>query len=152
MNWTHLHLALNHVPVLGTPFLLLLLAWGWVRKSREITHLAVLWLVPFAALAIALKFTGDFAAEHPASGLTEPRPYLSQHEQAADRATLGVFALGLLAGVALWQGRRGRVIEAWLLGALLAVGLVTTGLYVRAAQAGGWISHPELRPVSSTQP
>ena len=35
MDWTHLHLALNHVPVLGTPFLLGLLLWSWAFLVDE---------------------------------------------------------------------------------------------------------------------
>ena len=47
MNWAHLHLALNHVPVIGLPIVLLLLAWAILRRSTELlkasfglTHLA----------------------------------------------------------------------------------------------------------------
>ena len=36
MNWAHLHLALNHVPVIGLPIVLLLLAWAIVRRSAEL--------------------------------------------------------------------------------------------------------------------
>ena len=67
MSWTHLHLALNHIPVLGAPFLLLLLAWGCLRKSRELIRTSLWWFIGFAAVSIALKFTGDFAAEEGAN-------------------------------------------------------------------------------------
>ena len=38
MSWTHLHLALNHIPVLGAPFLLLLGYSGWapLQVEREV--------------------------------------------------------------------------------------------------------------------
>lgn len=145
MDWTHLHLALNHVPVIGTPFLLLLLVWGWARRSAEITRLALLWLVPFAVLSIALKFTGDFAAQESAGRLEPLRDFVERHEQAADQATTGVFLLGVAAGVALFLGRRGRRVPPWSLAAVLGIGLVTAGLLGRTANLGGQIGHPLLR-------
>lgn len=51
MDWTHLHLALNHVPVLGTPFLLGFVLWSWWR-GQAVTLRFCLWL--FVALAAAL--------------------------------------------------------------------------------------------------
>ena len=146
MSWTHLHLALNHVPVIGTPFLLLLLAWGWARGSDEIKRLALGWLVPFAVLSIALKFTGDFAAEESAGRLDPLREYVERHEQAADQATTGVFLLGLAAALALWLGRRGRPIPAWSLTLVAVLGLATALLLARTANLGGQIAHPHLRP------
>src|SRR5215217_3565000 len=37
MTWAHVHLALNHVPVIGLPIAVLLLAWALVRRSAELT-------------------------------------------------------------------------------------------------------------------
>lgn len=145
VDWPHLHLALNHVPVIGTPFLLLLLGWGWARRSAEITRLALLWLVPFAALSIALKFTGDFAAEESAGRLEPVREFVERHEQAADQATAGVFLLGLAAAQALWRGRRGRPVPSWSLALVAVLGLATGLLLARTANLGGQIGHPELR-------
>jgi uncharacterized membrane protein len=145
VDWTHLHLALNHVPVIGTPFLLLLLLWGWARRSAEITRLALLWLVPFAALSIALKFTGDFAAEESAGRLKPLREFVERHEQAADQATTGMFLLGLAAALALGLGRRGRSVPSWSLALVAALGLATALLLARTANLGGQIGHPQLR-------
>lgn len=146
MNWTHLHLALNHVPVIGTPFLLLLLAWGWARRSEDIRRLALAWLVPFAVLAIALKFTGDFAAEESSGRLEPVREWVERHEQAADQATTGIFLLGVAAAVAGYLGRGGRRAPAWSLALVLLLGLATCLLLARAANFGGQIAHPHLRP------
>ena len=37
MSWAHIHLALNHGPVIGLPIVLLLLAWAIIRRSPELT-------------------------------------------------------------------------------------------------------------------
>jgi len=145
MNWTHLHLALNHVPVLGVPFVVLLLAWGWVFRKREVVRVAVLWIALVSVVAIAVKFTGDFAVDVDPTRLAEARAYLDRHEESADQATTAVFLLGLMASVALYVGRGERVLPTWMLAVLVALGIGTSVLYARSANLGGQINHPELR-------
>lgn len=152
MSWTHLHLALNHIPVLGAPFLLLLLAWGCRRKSRDLIRTSLWWFVGFAALSIALKFTGDFAAEEGADRLRPAGEYVQAHEQSADQATTAVFLLGLASAVAVFLGRKGRPTPAWSLAIVFVLGLATTLLMARAANLGGRINHPEIRPAGSASP
>ena len=41
MNGAQLHLMLNHLPVMGALFSLLLLAWSLIRRSAEIQKLAL---------------------------------------------------------------------------------------------------------------
>jgi hypothetical protein len=149
MNWTHLHLALNHLPVLGVPFVVLLLAWGWVFRQREVVRVAVLWMALLSVVAIAVKFTGDFAVDVDPKRLSEVRAYVDRHEESADQATTAVFLLGLAAAVALYLGRGERVLPAWMLAVLVALGIGTSGLYARSANLGGQINHPELRSSGS---
>ena len=56
MDWVHLHLALNHVPVLGTVFVGLLLGAALFRKSDELKRVS---LVGFVALAPAVVELDD---------------------------------------------------------------------------------------------
>ena len=46
MNLTHLHLALNHIPVLGTAFGLALLIFGIWQKSNELKNREHWWSDP----------------------------------------------------------------------------------------------------------
>jgi hypothetical protein len=152
MDWTHLHLALNHVPVLGTPFLLGLLVWSWAR-GQAVTLRFCLWLfVVLAATSIGIKFTGDFAAEKIGTQPGFDKVLIEQHEQAADQATTGVFFMGIAAAVALVVSRRGKSTPAWSLGLLAALALVTFGLMARTANFGGHIRHPEIRPAVGDAP
>jgi TRAP-type C4-dicarboxylate transport system permease large subunit len=145
MNWTHLHLALNHLPVLGVPFVVVLLVWGWVFRKREVVRVAVLWMVLVSVMAIAVKFTGDFAVDVDPKRFSEVRAYVDRHEESADQATTAVFLLGLAAAVALYLGRGERVLPTWAMAVLVALGIGTSGMYARSANLGGQINHPELR-------
>ena len=150
MDWIQLHLALNHLPVVGIPLLVLLLAIGWWRKSTDVIRLSFWFLTLLAAAAIAIKFTGDFAAEEAASRLAPVKHLVDRHEQTGDQVTSAVFFLGLASALALFLSRRGRPLRSWSLAIVVTLGLLTGLLYARTAHSGGQISHPELR--SNNQP
>lgn len=145
MDWVKTHFALNHVSVIGMPFLLLLLTWGTVRASDPIKRLAIAWIAIFAVISIALKFTGDFAAEQAGPKLDPVRPYVNAHEQSADQATTGIFIVGLAAAFSLYLSRGSRSIPKWSLALILITALLTSLLLARTANLGGQIAHPELR-------
>ena len=148
MDWSQVHLALNHIPVVGIPILLLWLIAGWLRKSNEVTRLTLWALVAISIIAIAMKFTGDFAAEQSAQRLAPAQNFLTRHEEAGDQATTGVFFLCLSAALALVLSRQGRPVRAWTLVLVLLLGLIAELLYARAAHRGGEIGHPALRSKS----
>ena len=146
MDWAHLHLALNHIPILGTPFLLGLLLWSWARRQAVTLRFALWLFVVLAAVSIAIKFTGDFAAETVGTLPGFDRERIERHEQWADRATTSVFFLGLAAGAALWFSRGERKTSKWWITFVALQALATCAVMTRTANSGGHIRHPEIRP------
>lgn len=146
MNWIHLHLALNHIPVIGLMFVTLLLFTGVIRRSEEIKRLALWWIVILSVASIAIKFTGDFAAENAEKYQLLDSALVAKHEQSADQATTGVFLMGIMATVGLICGRRGKPVPSWANIAVLVLSLLTFLLLARTANTGGQIRHPEVRP------
>ena len=152
MDWVHLHLALNHLPVLGTPFVLLLLLWSWWRK-QPVTARFSLWLfVVLSAVSIGVKYTGDFAWENVQKQPSFDPVLVGRHEQAADQATTGVFFLGIAAAVALFISRAGRATPVWARMMVTVIAVATCLLMARTANLGGHIRHPEIRPASASKP
>jgi len=151
MSAAHLHLALNHIPLLGILFGALLLAYGLWRGASDVQK-ASLGLLAVAGLStIAVYLTGE-PAEEIVEGLAGVSyDAIEAHEE------LGTYALvaGLLTGfasiVALVLGTiRGRLTRGSVV-LTLVVALAATGLIGYTANLGGTISHPELRteaPVS----
>ena len=60
MNWTHLHLALKHLPVLGVPFVVVLPAWGGVVPTREGVRVAGPWSSRGGVVALCGRVSGVF--------------------------------------------------------------------------------------------
>ena len=145
MDWLKVHLALNHVSVIGMPFLFVLLMWGIVRREDAIKRLAAGWIALFSILAIALKFTGDFAAEDAGQRLDPVRVYVNAHEKSADQATTAVFVVGLAAAMGVYLSRGARPMPKWSLALICITMLLACVLLARTAHIGGQISHLELR-------
>lgn len=145
MNWMHIHLALNHVPVLGTIFILGLLVVGLIRKSDELMRLSLWAFVALMAVGVPIKFTGDFAHEQAQEEPWLLKPIAEAHEQAADQATTGIFLLGIMAIVGLVLGRKGKPVPTWAYITTIVLALATFGLMLRAANSGGQIRHAEIR-------
>lgn len=145
MDWIQLHLALNHIPVIGIPVLILLLLVAWWRKRPEIIRFLLWSLLWLALAAIAIKFTGDFAVEQFPKQFASVSKLVEAHEESADQATTGVFFLFLMTAITLFFARAGKPFKRWTVELVLLLGFAAILLYARSAHTGGQISHPELR-------
>lgn len=143
MNWAHVHLILNHIPVLGVLFGLLLLAWGMVRGNESIQRVALATFFVAALVAIPVFLTGEpseDAVEHLA-GTAESA--IETHEDAAVLSLISVELLGLIAVLSFLRRRAG--LSRYVMRAALVTSVVTAGLMARTANLGGKIRHAELR-------
>ena len=59
MNAAHAHLMLNHVPVLGVVFGVLLLVTAMVRKSDELFKTSLVAFAICAAVGVPVYLTGE---------------------------------------------------------------------------------------------
>ncbi len=63
MSIIHLHLLLNHVPVVGTLFALVLFSAALLLRETVFTRFALGFSAVLAAVAVAVYFTGGPAEE-----------------------------------------------------------------------------------------
>jgi hypothetical protein len=143
MTSTHVHLFLNHVPVLGVVFAGVLLAAAWWLRSPAFQRLALLGLVFFALMAIPVYLTGDAAedAVERVPGVSDAA--IDSHEDAADVAFVAVEVLGGLALVSLLAVGRAPAVRTVVMSVVLVATLVTSGLFAWTSYLGGQIRHPE---------
>lgn len=146
MSGVHLHLILNHAPVIGLIGALLLLLWGMARKSREVTFAALGVMVIVALVTIPVYLSGEpaeEAAEH-LPGVTED--LIHEHEESAEFALIVTEVAGAIALIALiFSVRKPGVPRSALTVPVLLVALVAAGVIVRTAYLGGQIRHTEIR-------
>jgi hypothetical protein len=149
MNPAHLHLLLNHVPVLGTIFGLLLVIAALARRNHTMLRAAYVAFIVSAVAAIPVYLTGGGAEDQVEGARGGNERFIDEHEDAATIALVGVGVLGVLSiAAAIISARRGRTAPA--LGvAILVTALGVSGLMAWTANLGGAISHSEIRSSSS---
>ena len=151
MNPAHLHLLLNHVPVLGAFGLLLLFAIAFFRRDSSLGRLTLVLTIGVAAAALAVFLTGEPAEEivEELAGVGESA--IEPHEEAARIATVAFGILGAGAAAVLLAFRR-RDLPRWMLGVVLVATLAVSGLMGWTANLGGRIRHTEIGGAPAADP
>ncbi len=147
MNWPHVHLIINHFPVIGLIFAVLLFGVAFIRKSEELNQLTLGALVFIALTVVPVYLTGQASGEMDAvknlPGVTEN--IISTHQEVASLALVMISALGIAALGGLIFYRRSTKIPAWFMGLLLAGTLASAAVTGLTANLGGQIRHTEIR-------
>lgn len=146
MNPAHLHLILNHAPVMGALFGLGLLLAARLRKSDELLKAAFVVLILTGLAAAAAYFTGEPAEDWIAKAAGVAQPMIEEHEEAATLAFGFSAAAGLLSMGGLFILARARAIPRWGMIACIVASLVAAMAMARTAYLGGQIRHEEARP------
>lgn len=151
MSLVHLHLLLNHVPVVGTFFALLLFAAAILPRETVSTRFALGFSAAIAVVALAVYFTGGAAEEavEKLAGVTERA--IEQHEEAAEMATIATSIFGAMSLTALVIFRKRRVVPRWVAVAGFAGTVVLSALMGWTANLGGQIRHTEIRSANAQQ-
>ena len=157
MNYAHWHLILNHIPVVGSFFALLLLAWALWRHSEELKRVSLGAVVIVALLTIPAYKTGEPAFEAAMEVLEatpeDEDPIVEAHESAAGVAFCGAALTGAVALAGLLYSRaKQKPLPASLTITVLVLLAGTTALMARAANLGGTIRHSEIRSGSPAPP
>ena len=145
MNWAHVHLMINHFPVIGVLGAILLLVYALIRKSEEVKMVSFGLFVLIALITIAVFLSGHGAEDvvDKLPGVTEAE--IGRHEEMADIALVLMEGLGAMALVGLFLLRRSGSIPMWLVLIVLVASLVTAAIVGLTANLGGQIRHTEIR-------
>lgn len=149
MNLVHLHLLLNHFPVIGTLIALLIMAYGLYKKYKPLINTAAVIMVGITLITLPAFYTGE-----PAEEAIENLPGIShrlihEHEEAAELAFMLMNITGIIALSYLFLQRMKLAIAQQLSLVLFIATLVTFVLMARAGNEGGKIRHSELLSTSA---
>lgn len=144
MSFTHIHLLLNHFPVIGTIIGVVLLGVGVTRKNTELTKAAFGLFAVLGIISVIVYLTGE-----PAEEAIESLPGFSEaiterHEEFALVATTVLASFGAIALSAL-AVFRGKSIPRWMTLFSLAVALASATVMGYTAMLGGQVRHTEVR-------
>lgn len=149
MDPTHIHLMLNHVPVLGVTFGFLLLAYAVFRKNLDLQKVGLFVLVITGLISIAVYLTGEPAEETVENLAGVSKEIIEEHEEAALIAFIGALLLGAVSLGGLLAFRRSNTLARNLVMVSLFGSLIVSGLMMWTANLGGQIRHSEIRSATA---
>lgn len=152
MNGTHLHLLLNHFPIIGTLIAAALMAWAVYKNDTRLKAITAVMVIIVAVISFIADQTGE-TAEHALKGVAGiSRDAVHEHEHAAGPANLVLMITGLLCIGFLVVERRKLPAAKNVFIACFALTIVAFGLMARAGYYGGLIRHPEITGAVETAP
>ena len=152
MNLAHIHVLLNHFPTIGTVVGLGLFLVALVWKSEDLKRASLGVFVVIGLVSVPAYLSGN-AAQLILEGAPDVSvATIEAHENTALLALVFMGLTGFVSWLVLWQFRRLSNFVSWNIPANLVLAAVTVGLMARAANIGGEINHPEIRPDSVAGP
>ena len=151
MNYSHMHIVLNHFPTNGTFFGLALLLYALWKKDQHLQVISFVVFMVMAILTIPTFITGAAANEAILERPGFNAALVDLHRSAAVQASAFLFVTGTLAWFGLWQHRRFQTLSRWNIWAVLGLSVITLALMMETGTHGGEISHPEIRAAGAPE-
>lgn len=146
MNWAHVHLVVNNVPVFGSLLGAAFLVLALVARDRAGWARAALVTLAIAFVATAAAFLSGSPALDVVTGMPRTSAKaLEDHHVNAVVATSVMGTVLIATIVAMVMHKRRGLHPRWSLAMLLATTLVASGTFAWTGLAGGRINHPELQ-------
>ena len=149
MNDAHLHMVVNHFPIIGTIFGLGILITGLLLKNNSVKNIAYSLLVVAAVFAALSMGTGEGAEEMVEDLPSVGKQIIHEHEELAEKFALVLYATGALALIALFLSYRKNSLEKYVALATVGLALVAVVLAKEVGTSGGEIRHTEIRNEAS---
>jgi uncharacterized membrane protein len=144
MNMAHLHLLLNHFPIIGTIIGLALFLISFAGKGEETRRASYIVFAAIALLSIPTFFSGYGAQVAMKKDPAISAVLVVRHQSSALLSIWFMEITGTLALVGLWQSQGDGRPKRWNVLAVLLFSLLTVGLMARTGNTGGDIRHPEI--------
>ncbi len=145
LSMAHIHLLMNHVPILGSIFVLMLFIIALVFKNGFLQKLSLWFLAGVALFTAAAYVSGDGTKRAVQRFPQVSDAAIAMHEQAARYGLILMFIAGVvsLSGILLYSKRP--VLPAYLRISVLVLLLVSVAVMIYIGFLGGQIMHPEIR-------
>ena len=150
MDSTHLHLLVNHFPLVGMSIGTLTLIYAtFANNTRTVRNVALMIILFSAVAAIPAYFSGEGAEDtvENIAGINER--YIEQHEDSGKLFAISIFVIGAFSLLILIFERLRKKENKYLGYAFLFGCLVVCGLAIKAGNTGGEIRHDEIRSGNS---
>lgn len=144
MNTAHLHLMINHLPVIGSILGGFVLAYGLLTKSLLTKIAAYYVLIISAAGAVIAYLTGEEAEETVEKLQGVSKDLIDRHEDSSVIALIALIILGIFSLIGLFVTIKKLQVTRMISTITLVISLISFGLIAWTANTGGKIRHTEI--------
>ncbi len=145
MNDAHLHLVVNHFPIIGTIFGLGILITGLFIKNNSVKNTAYMLLVVAAVCAALSMGTGEGAEEMVEDMPSVGKQIIHEHEEWAEKFALVLYVTGMMSLIAFFLNFKKNSLEKFAAIATVVFALIAVVLAKEVGTSGGEIRHTEIR-------
>jgi uncharacterized membrane protein len=145
MNDAHLHLVVNHFPIIGTVFAVGILIAGVLNKNGSIKNTAYVLFIIGSIFGILSMNTGEAAEELVIDMPSIGREIIHEHEELAEKMALLLHVLAVLSIVALYLNFKKNTKEKLVSFFILGIGIISLFVVQKVGTSGGEIRHTEIR-------
>jgi uncharacterized membrane protein len=145
MNDAHLHLVVNHFPIIGTILGLGVLVVGMILKNNSVKNTAYVLFVIAAFFAALSMGTGEGAEEMVEDMPSIGKQIIHEHEEMAEKLAIVLYVLGVISLIGLFMNYKNKVNAKFVSYIALVVAIIGVFFAQQTGTTGGEIRHTEIR-------
>ena len=145
MNDAHLHMVVNHFPIIGTILGLGILITGIILKNNSVKSTAYFLFIVAAVFAAFSMGTGEGAEELVEDMPSVGKQIIHEHEEMAEKLAIVLYVLGVVSLGGLFMNFKNHSKATLVSYAAVVVAVVGVFFAQQTGTTGGEIRHTEIR-------
>lgn len=150
MNDAHLHLLVNHFPIIGTILGLGILITGILLKNKSVKNTAYILFIVAAIFAAFSMGTGEGAEELVEDLPSIGKQIIHEHEEIAEKFAIIMYLTGFLGLLTLYTSIKNHKLATTFSYITLVLAIIAAVFAKSVGTSGGEIRHTEIRANSTT--
>jgi uncharacterized membrane protein len=145
MNDAHLHMVVNHFPIIGTILGLGILITGMILKNNSVKNTAYCLFIVAAVFAAFSMGTGEGAEELVEDMPSVGKQIIHEHEEMAEKLAIVLYVLGVISLGGLFLNYKNNSKANLISYVAVVVAFVGVFFAQQTGTTGGEIRHTEIR-------
>ncbi len=151
MNDAHLHMVVNHFPIIGGIFGLGILIISLILKNKSVQNVAYGLFIVCAIFGAISMSTGEGAEEIVENLPNVTHQIIHEHEEMAEKLVIVLYVLGAVSLLGFYLNIKNHPKATIISYMIVLISLVSIFLGKQTGTTGGEIRHTEIRSESSTE-
>ena len=152
MNPVQLHMLSNHLPIVGFAVAMVVLAGGFVFKSRPLLLMGCFLAIVMGLAVLPANASGEDSEEIAEDIQGISNKTIHEHEESAEYTLVMMLVAAGVAAVTFFLVYKEHSFAKFAVPVLLLVGLTANVSAIKTGHLGGYIRHPEIDTPQSNEP